>query len=62
MIAAEVPGTPEHPVETWLAPDLSHLLRRQPKPASLRLYKQEIKQAVDAGLLQRVTAWCRSLL
>lgn len=62
VIAAEVPGTPEHPVETWLAPDLSHLLRRQPKPASLRLYKQEIKQAVDAGLLQRVTAWCRSLL
>lgn len=52
-IARVVPG----PVETWAAPDLTHILRRQPGPASLRAYKQELKQPVDAELLARVSRW-----
>ncbi|WP_238007501.1 alpha/beta fold hydrolase [Dactylosporangium sp. AC04546] len=52
-IAALVAG----PVETWLAPDLSHLLRAQPGPASLRAYRKEIRHPVDPGLLARVTEW-----
>ena len=50
-IAELVPG----PVETWLAPDLSHLLRAQPGSPSLRAYKEEVRRPVDAGLLRRVT-------
>jgi alpha-beta hydrolase superfamily lysophospholipase len=53
QIAAVVPG----PVETWAAPDLTHILRRQSGPASLRAYKQELKQPVDAELLARVSRW-----
>ena len=52
-IARLVPG----PVETWLAPDVSHLLRVQPGPASLRAYKKEIREPVDQAVLRRVTDW-----
>ncbi|MEV0128420.1 alpha/beta hydrolase [Dactylosporangium sp. NPDC050688] len=52
-IAAIVPG----PVQTWLAPDVSHLLRVQPGPASLRAYRKEIRQPVDPALITRVTDW-----
>jgi pimeloyl-ACP methyl ester carboxylesterase len=53
QIAAVVPG----PVETWAAPDLTHILRRQPGPASLRAYKQELKEPVASELLDRVSGW-----
>lgn len=49
-IARLVPGR----VETWLAPDLTHVLRTEPGPASLRAYKKEIREPVDAAVLDRV--------
>ena len=52
-IADAVPG----PVETHLVPDVSHLLRPQPGPASLKAYKQEVRRPVDARVLQHVTDW-----
>ncbi|MGY1777641.1 alpha/beta hydrolase family protein [Geodermatophilus sp. SYSU D00804] len=54
-IAATVPG----PVETLLVPDLTHTLRRQPGPASLRAYRGELRRPVDAEVLATVAAWCR---
>jgi pimeloyl-ACP methyl ester carboxylesterase len=54
-IAATVPG----PVETLLVPDLTHTLRRQPGPASLRAYRGELRRPVDAEVLAAVTTWCR---
>lgn len=53
VIARTVAG----PVETWAAPDLTHLLRRQPGDASLRAYKTEVKRPVDPELLARMTTW-----
>ncbi|HET9631957.1 MAG TPA: alpha/beta hydrolase [Terrabacter sp.] len=52
-IAALVPG----PVETWCAPDVSHLLRTQSGPASLRAYKTEVRRPVEPAVLERVTSW-----
>ncbi|WP_369133703.1 alpha/beta hydrolase family protein [Modestobacter sp. I12A-02662] len=52
-IAEAVPG----PVETWCAPDVSHLLRTQPGAASLRAYKQEVRRPVEPAVLGRVTKW-----
>lgn len=52
-IAALVPG----PVETWLAPDVCHVLRVEAGPASLRAYRKEIREPVDPVLLARVTGW-----
>lgn len=48
------------PVETWLAPDVSHLLRVQSGPASLRAYKQEVRRPVDPAVLDRLTGWLQS--
>ncbi|GAA2395523.1 alpha/beta hydrolase [Dactylosporangium salmoneum] len=52
-IAALVPG----PCETWCAPDVSHLLRVQPGPASLRAYRKELRDPVAPAVLTRVTDW-----
>ncbi|MEV6926034.1 alpha/beta hydrolase [Dactylosporangium sp. NPDC051485] len=52
-IAALVPGPPE----TWRAPDVSHLLRVQPGPASLRAYRKELRSPVAPAVLTRVTDW-----
>ncbi len=52
-IAGAVPG----PVETWCAPDVTHLLRTQPGTASLRAYKQEVRRPVEPAVLDRVTEW-----
>jgi pimeloyl-ACP methyl ester carboxylesterase len=49
------------PVETHRMPDLTHTLRRQPGPASLRSYREELRRPVDAELLATVTRWCRRL-
>jgi uncharacterized protein len=55
VIAATVPG----PVETLRVPDLTHTLRRQPGPASLRAYRGELRRPVDAEVLATVSTWCR---
>lgn len=39
--------------------DLTHLLRTEPGPPSLRTYKKQAKRPVDAGLLTTVTTWTR---
>ena len=52
-IAASVPG----PVQTWLAPDVTHVLRVQSRAATLKAYKQEVRRPVDQQLLERVTGW-----
>jgi alpha-beta hydrolase superfamily lysophospholipase len=55
VIADTVPG----PVQTWLAPDVTHLLRTQPGTPSLRAYKEEVRRPVDPAVLDRVTGWLR---
>jgi uncharacterized protein len=52
-IARLVPG----PVDTWLAPDVSHALRVQPGPASLRAYRKEVQRPVEPTILARITDW-----
>jgi uncharacterized protein len=47
------------PVETHRVPDLTHTLRRQPGPASMRSYREELRRPVDAELLALVSSWCR---
>jgi hypothetical protein len=47
----------EAPVETHEMPDLSHILRAQPGPASLSGYKREMRQPVDAELVSLVVGW-----
>ena len=47
------------PVETHRVPDLTHTLRRQPGPASLRSYREQLRRPVDADVLSTVVGWCR---
>ncbi|MGX5654492.1 alpha/beta hydrolase family protein [Geodermatophilus nigrescens] len=56
-IAATVAG----PATTLRPPDLTHTLRRQPGPASLRAYRRELRQPVDRAVLDAVTSWCRAV-
>ncbi|MGY1714290.1 alpha/beta hydrolase family protein [Geodermatophilus sp. SYSU D01106] len=56
-IAATVAG----PVTTLRPPDLTHTLRHQPGPASLRAYRRELRQPVDREVLDAVTSWCRAV-
>ena len=53
IIAAGVAG----PVETHRPENLTHLLRNDPKPASLAAYKKLGKQPTDARLLTQVADW-----
>jgi hypothetical protein len=53
-----VPG----PVTTWTAPGLSHVLRRARGVGSLSDYKRQIREPVDAELLDRVTTWAADVL
>lgn len=48
-----VPG----PVDTRRVPDLTHILRRDPGPASLRNYREQYRRPVDPGLLEEVAKW-----
>lgn len=48
--------TPE-PVDTHRLADVTHLLRRQEKPASMSRYKEEVKRPVDPEVLRLVTQW-----
>ena len=57
VLAATVPG----PVETRRVPDLTHTLRRQPRAASLRHYRGELRRPVDPKVLATVVAWCRDI-
>jgi len=57
-VAELVPG----PVETHEVPDVSHLLRRQDGPASLAAYKKEVRQPVDARVLELLTGWTARVL
>ncbi|GAA4214681.1 alpha/beta hydrolase family protein [Microbispora amethystogenes] len=52
-VAESVPG----PVETHVIPDLDHILRRQPGPPSLRAYRREAREPVDAQVKDLVTNW-----
>ncbi|NJC86774.1 alpha/beta hydrolase [Planosporangium mesophilum] len=52
-IAALVPA----PVEVHRLPDVTHLLRREGGPASLRTYKKQARRPVDAQVLAAVTDW-----
>ncbi|WP_143108203.1 alpha/beta hydrolase family protein [Geodermatophilus obscurus] len=54
-IAATVRG----PVEVLRVDDLTHTLRRQPGPASMRAYRAELRRPVDPAVLAAVVAWCR---
>jgi fermentation-respiration switch protein FrsA (DUF1100 family) len=47
------------PVETHRVPDLTHTLRRQPEPASMGRYREELRRPVDAEVLGTVVRWCR---
>lgn len=57
-MAELVPG----PVQTHLIPDLSHILRRQPGPPSLRSYKRDARRPIDAEVRDLVTGWLRKEL
>jgi hypothetical protein len=52
-MARLVPG----PVETYLAPEVSHTLRRQPREASLRAYRREVLRPVDPEIVGRIVDW-----
>ncbi|MET0764597.1 MAG: alpha/beta fold hydrolase [Blastococcus sp.] len=54
---AAIAGLVRAPVQAWCAPDVSHLLRTQPGPPSLRAYKKEVRRPVDPTVLDRVTGW-----
>jgi pimeloyl-ACP methyl ester carboxylesterase len=56
-----VADTVAGPVETHRVPDLTHTLRRQPGPASLRAYREQLRRPVDAEVLDTVVGWCRRL-
>jgi hypothetical protein len=56
VIAATVPG----PVTVLRVPDLTHTLRRQSGPPSLRAYRGELRRPVDTEVLSAVAAWCRA--
>jgi hypothetical protein len=45
------------PVETYLAPDVTHILRRQAGPPSLGAYRSEAREPLDAGVTDRVVGW-----
>jgi hypothetical protein len=48
------------PAQVALVPDLTHTLRRQSGPPSLRAYKRELREPVDAEVLDAVVSWCRA--
>jgi pimeloyl-ACP methyl ester carboxylesterase len=53
VIARLVPGE----VETRCIKDLTHLLRRDPRPASAKSYREQYQQPVDAELPAEVATW-----
>jgi len=55
-IAAAASG----PVTTRLIEDMTHTLRRQSQPPSLRRYRSEVQRPVDRELLDVLTGWVTS--
>lgn len=55
LIAGAVPG----PVEVHRLEDVTHLLRRDPAEPNLSDYKRQIREPVDAGVLDLVGNWIR---
>lgn len=53
VIAAHAGG----PVRTGVLPDVTHVLRRQPGPPSLRAYRDEAKQPLDPSVVEPVLSW-----
>ncbi|ATO13041.1 alpha/beta hydrolase [Micromonospora sp. WMMA2032] len=53
VIAAAAGG----PVLTRLLPDVTHVLRRQPGPPSLRAYRREVREPVHRSVLDAVVSW-----
>lgn len=53
LIASSAAGA----VETHLLPDVTHILRRQPGPPSLRAYRREVRGPVDPSVTALVTDW-----
>ncbi|RBQ06123.1 alpha/beta hydrolase [Micromonospora sp. LHW51205] len=53
VIAAHAGG----PVQTTVLPDVTHVLRRQPGPPSLRAYRDEAKQPLDPSVVEPVLSW-----
>jgi hypothetical protein len=49
------------PVETHRVPDLTHTLRRQEGPATMRSYREELRRPVDPDACSTVVAWCQSV-
>ena len=54
-IAALVPGG----AETAVVPDVTHVLRAQPGPASLRAYRREVRRPLDPRVVRLVVDWVR---
>jgi pimeloyl-ACP methyl ester carboxylesterase len=52
-VATLVPG----PVDTRRVPDITHLLRRDARPPSPRVYRQQYRRPVDSRLLAEIAAW-----
>ena len=52
-IARLVPGG----ADTRLIPDLTHILRRDPGPASILSYRRQLRRPVDADVLTDVARW-----
>jgi len=53
VIAALVPGE----VETRCVPELTHVLRRDPRPATARSYREQYRRPVDQELLEGLAKW-----
>ena len=43
--------------ETHVVPDVTHILRREDLPASVRLYKQEVRRPLDPEVVHLVVDW-----
>lgn len=56
VIASLVQG----PVETHLLPDVTHILRRDPGPPTLRSYRLQTREPLDAEVLRLVSDWARA--
>jgi hypothetical protein len=58
VIAATIPG----PVTTRRVPDLTHILRRDTAPPSVRAYRTLLKDPVDAVVLSDISRWIESVV
>ncbi|MGI5242650.1 hypothetical protein [Dactylosporangium sp. CA-139066] len=56
VVAGEVAVVPAG-AETWRAPGLSHILRAQPGPATMRTYRKDMRRPIDPALTARITDW-----